>query len=75
VWDLAGPRSADPYATVGVVAGVGYVLEGGLGSRLMALLLGVVTRVALATCELGDRLYPRHRHPVIPGSPEASREQ
>ena len=49
-----------PYVTVGVAAGVGYVLGGGLRSRLTAVLLGAATRVALAVAarELGDRLSP-----------------
>ena len=49
-----------PYVTLGVAAGVGYVLGGGLGSRLTGLLLGAATRVALAVAarELGDRLSP-----------------
>jgi hypothetical protein len=49
-----------PYVTLGVAAGVGYVLGGGLRSRLTAVLLGAATRVALAVAarELGDRLSP-----------------
>jgi len=47
-----------PYLTLGVAAGVGYVLGGGLRSRLTAVLLGAATRVVLAVAarELGDRL-------------------
>ena len=47
-----------PYVTLGVAAGVGYVLGGGLRSRLTAVLLGAATRLALAVAarELGDRL-------------------
>jgi len=49
-----------PLMTVGVAAGVGYVLGGGLQSRLTALLLATATRVALALVarELGARLSP-----------------
>jgi hypothetical protein len=49
-----------PYVTLGVAAGVGYVLGGGLGSRLTAVLFRAATRVALAVAarELGDRLSP-----------------
>ena len=49
-----------PYLILGVAAGVGYVLGGGLGSRLTAVLLGAATRVVLAVAarELGDRLSP-----------------
>lgn len=37
-----------PFTTVGVAAGVGYVLGGGLSSRLTLVLLGAATRVAAA---------------------------
>jgi len=49
-----------PYTTLGVAAGVGYVLGGGLRSRLTAVLLGVATRVAMALAarELAARLSP-----------------
>lgn len=49
-----------PYVTLGVAAGVGYVLGGGLGSRLTAVLFRAASRVALAVAvrELGDRLSP-----------------
>jgi len=49
-----------PYVTLGVAAGVGYVLGGGLRSRLTAVVLGAAARVALAvaTRELGSRLSP-----------------
>ena len=49
-----------PYSTLGVAAGVGYVLGGGLSSRLTAVLLGAATRVAMALAarELGARLSP-----------------
>ena len=47
-----------PYSTLGVAAGVGYVLGGGLSSRLTAMLLGAATRlaIALAARELGTRV-------------------
>jgi hypothetical protein len=50
-----------PYTTLGVAAGVGYVLGGGLRSRLTAVLLGAATRLAtvLAVRELGARILPR----------------
>ena len=49
-----------PYTTLGVAAGVGYVLGGGLRSRLTAILLGAATRfaMALAARELAARLSP-----------------
>ena len=50
-----------PFSTVGVAAGVGYVLGGGLSSRLTAVLLGTATRVATALVarELGARILQR----------------
>jgi ElaB/YqjD/DUF883 family membrane-anchored ribosome-binding protein len=47
-----------PFSTLGVAAGVGYVLGGGLRSRLTVVLLGAVTRVgtALVARELGSRI-------------------
>ena len=49
-----------PYITLGVAAGVGYVLGGGLRSRLTAVLLGAATRLAMAVAarELAARLSP-----------------
>ena len=49
-----------PYTTVGIAAAVGYVLGGGLRSRLAALLFGAATRVAtaLAARQLAARLSP-----------------
>lgn len=66
-----------PYVTLGVAAGVGYVLGGGLRSRLTAVLLAAATRVALAAAarELGDRLSPAASVSVHTRAPEASREQ
>ena len=50
-----------PYTTLGVAAGVGYVLGGGLSSRLTVVLLGAATRLVtvLAVRELGARILPR----------------
>jgi ElaB/YqjD/DUF883 family membrane-anchored ribosome-binding protein len=50
-----------PFSTLGVAAGVGYVLGGGLSSRLTVVLLGAATRLAtvLAVRELGARILPR----------------
>jgi hypothetical protein len=47
-----------PFGTLGVAAGVGYVLGGGLSSRLTVVLLGAATRVAMALVarELGARI-------------------
>ena len=47
-----------PYTTLGVAAGVGYVLGGGLRARLTAVLLGAATRLAmgLAAREIAARL-------------------
>ncbi len=47
-----------PFTTIGVAAGVGYVLGGGLRSRLTALLLGTGTRLAMALAarQLADRV-------------------
>ena len=49
-----------PYAALGVAAGVGYVLGGGLRSRLTTVLLGAATRLAMALAarELAARLSP-----------------
>lgn len=49
-----------PYGTLGVAAGIGYVLGGGLSSRLTVALFGTATRLALALAarELGARLLP-----------------
>jgi ElaB/YqjD/DUF883 family membrane-anchored ribosome-binding protein len=49
-----------PLSTLGVAAGVGYLLGGGLGSRLTGVLLGTATRVATALVarEVGARILP-----------------
>jgi len=53
---LAGQVRERPYATLAAAAGVGYVLGGGLGSRLTLLAFGVATRLAMAMAarELGS---------------------
>jgi hypothetical protein len=50
-----------PFNTLGVAAGVGYVLGGGLSSRLTVVLLGAATRLAtaLAVREIGARILQR----------------
>jgi len=47
-----------PYATLSVAAGVGYVLGGGLASRLTSAALSIATRLATAVIaqEIGARL-------------------
>jgi ElaB/YqjD/DUF883 family membrane-anchored ribosome-binding protein len=49
-----------PYSCLGVAAGIGYVLGGGLSSPLTAMLLTAATRLAMALAarELGARLLP-----------------
>ena len=49
-----------PYTTLGVAAGVGYVLGGGLRARVTAVLLGTATRLAMALAarELAARWSP-----------------
>lgn len=49
-----------PYTTLGVAAGVGFVLGGGLRPRLAAVLFGTATRLAMAVAarELAARLSP-----------------
>ena len=49
-----------PYTTLGVAAGVGYALGGGLRSRLTAMVVGTATRLAmtLAARELVAQLSP-----------------
>jgi hypothetical protein len=57
---LTGQVTQRPYTTLGVAAGIGYILGGGLSSRLTAVMLGAATRLALALAarELGSRLVP-----------------
>ena len=49
-----------PYRTLGVAAGVGFVLGGGLRPRVAAMLFGTATRLAMALAarELAARLSP-----------------
>jgi ElaB/YqjD/DUF883 family membrane-anchored ribosome-binding protein len=49
-----------PYTTLGVAAGVGFVLGGGLRARLTAVLFGAATRLAMAVAarELAARVSP-----------------
>ena len=62
-WDryLTEQVEERPYATLGVAVGVGYVLGGGLRSRLTAVLLNAATRLAMAVAarEFAARLSPR----------------
>ena len=62
-----------PYRTLGMAAGIGYVLGGGLSSRLTAVLFAAATRLAtaLAARELGARLLPSaDQHPFRTRDPE-----
>ena len=47
-----------PYTTLGVAAGIGYMLGGGLANRLTSATLGIAYRLglALAAREIGTRL-------------------
>jgi len=49
-----------PYTTLGVAAGVGFVLGGGLRARMTAVLVGAATRLAMAVAarELAARVSP-----------------
>ena len=55
-----------PYTTLGVAAGVGFVLGGGLRSRLTPVLFGAARKlaVALAAREIAARLSPGAPAPV-----------
>jgi len=55
---LAAQVQQRPLRTLGVAAGIGYVLGGGLSARLTVFLLGAATRVATALVarELGTRI-------------------
>ena len=50
-----------PYSTLGVAAGIGYAVGGGLSARLTARLLSAATRVAMALAvrELEARFWRR----------------
>lgn len=58
---LATQVEQRPFSTLGVAAGVGYLLGGGLSSRLTVLLLGAGVRVATALIarEFGSRILPK----------------
>jgi ElaB/YqjD/DUF883 family membrane-anchored ribosome-binding protein len=58
---LTAQVTRHPYGALGVAAGIGYVLGGGLRSRLTAALLGTATRLAMALAarEFGARLLPK----------------
>ena len=60
---LTAQVTRHPYGTLGVAAGIGYVLGGGLSSRLTVALFGAATRLAMALAarELGSRLLPKER--------------
>ena len=55
---LAEQVDQRPFSTLGLAAGIGYALGGGLSSRLTAMMLGAATRLAMALVarELGARL-------------------
>jgi ElaB/YqjD/DUF883 family membrane-anchored ribosome-binding protein len=55
-----------PWSTLGVAAGVGFVLGGGLRSRLTTVVFGAATRLAMAVAarELAARLSPGAPAPV-----------
>lgn len=61
-----------PYVALGVAAGVGYILGGGLRSRLTAVVLGTASRLvtALAARELGSRISPQSFTSNSNASPE-----
>jgi hypothetical protein len=70
---LAEQVERRPYRTLGMAAGIGYVLGGGLRPRLTAVLLAAATRLAtaLAARELGARLLPgADQHPFTTRDPE-----
>jgi len=50
-----------PWTTIGVAAGAGYILGGGLRTRFTLVVLGVATRLVgvLAMRGLGERIAPR----------------
>lgn len=56
-----------PYGTLGIAAGIGYALGGGLASPLSMALFGAATRLAMALAarELGARLFvPQQELPL-----------
>lgn len=54
-----------PWRTLGVATGVGYVLGGGLDVRMLRLLTGIALRLATAVAvrELGERILPHDSAP------------
>jgi ElaB/YqjD/DUF883 family membrane-anchored ribosome-binding protein len=71
---LTAQVARHPYETLGIGAGIGYVLGEGLSSRLTVALFGTATRLAMALAarELGARLLPsrppspaQHELPLI----------
>jgi len=58
---LAAQLEQRPVTTLGVAAGLGFVLGGGLSARLTVVLLGTATRLATAVVarELGARILGR----------------
>ncbi len=69
---LTDQASRRPYRTLGVAAGVGFVLGGGLRSRLTSVFLGAATKVAvsMAAREIAARLLSEASTPVLGRSPE-----
>jgi hypothetical protein len=61
-----------PWSTLGIAAGAGYVLGGGLRARFTMVMLGVATRLVgvLAMRELGERIAPRGPRPPTVGKTE-----
>jgi len=49
-----------PYSALGIAAGIGYAMGGGLSSRLTTVVLAAATRMAMALAarEVGARLLP-----------------
>lgn len=57
---LSDQMKRHPYQSLGAAAGIGFVLGGGLQSRLTLVVLGAATRLATAFAlrEVGARLFP-----------------
>ncbi len=70
-----------PLITLGMAAGAGYILGGGLSLRLTAFLLGAMTRLgtALVARELGSRLLqggpPMDHHQTTPENSSGLHEE
>jgi len=56
-----------PYVTLSVAAGVGYMIGGGLATRLTVVLLGIATRLATAVAmrEVAERLDAQVLRPLV----------